>query len=325
MNEGFRKWTKFGLTAFVEYDMRKYAVPLLSIGDDGSVTGLPGSTIRESESALFIGGVLTKEKGKYLRYKALVEKDLKNDDYRLEGEISTRLSFKNKEFSVKANAYIKNISPSYFQKNFSSKYWNWKDMDLKDTRRVYIGGEIVFPELSFSKTKISGGIENITGHIYYDAAGLIAQNSDVQVIAVRLDQNFRAGIFHWDNQVVFQHSGDQEVLPLPKLSVYSNLYLTTKLAKVLTLQLGVDAHFHTKYYMPGYEPLTMQFYNQRDMELGNFPIATAYLNLHLKYTRFFVMMYNVANGMGNAQSFSLYRYPVNPRILKLGISWRFNN
>jgi hypothetical protein len=77
--------------------------------------------------------------------------------------------------------------------------------------------------------------------------------------------------------------------------------------------------------MPGYEPLTMQFYNQRDMELGNFPIATAYLNLHLKYTRFFIMMYNVANGMGNAQSFSLYRYPVNPRVLKLGISWRFNN
>jgi hypothetical protein len=325
MNEGFRKWTKFGLTAFAEYDMRKYSLPLLNISDDGSVIGLPGSSVRESESALLIGGVLSKEKGKYLRYRATVEKDILNSDYRLEGEITTRLNFKNKDFSVKANAYIKNISPSLFQKNFSSKYWNWKDMGLKDTRRVYIGGEIVFPELSFSKTKIRGGVENITGHIYYDKNRLIAQGGDVQVIAVRLDQDFQAGIFHWDNQVVYQYSGDQASLPLPKLSIYSNLYLTTKLAKVLTFQLGVDAHFHTKYYMPGYEPLTMQFYNQHDMELGDFPIATAYLNLHLKYTRFFVMMYNVANGMGNAQSFSLYRYPVNPRVLKLGISWQFNN
>jgi len=325
MNEGFRKWTKFGLTAFVEYDMRKFSMPLLNIGDDGSVSGLPGSSIHDSENALTIGGVLSKERGKYLRYRATAEKDLLNSDYRLEGEISTKLNFKGKDFSVKANAYIKNISPSFFQRNFSSKYWNWENMDLKDTRRVYIGGEIVFPELSFSKTKVSGGVENITGHIYYDENRLIAQSGDVQVIAIRLDQNFQAGIFHWDNQVVFQHSGNEDALPLPKISVYSNLYLTTKLAKVLTLQLGVDAHFHTKYYMPGYEPLTMQFYNQRDMELGNFPIATAYLNLHLKYTRFFIMMYNVANGMGNAESFSLYRYPVNPRVLKLGLSWRFNN
>lgn len=326
MNEGFRKWTKFGLTAFIEYDMRKYSMPIFMISEDGkTVSGIPGFTEKESESALFIGGVLSKEKGRYLRYRALAEKDIKNSDYRLEGEISTMLKIKGKDFSVKAKAYIKNISPSFFQNNFSSKYWNWK-RDFDDTHRFYLGGEINFPELSFSKTKISGGVENIKGYIYYGADGLPAQKTgDVQVISVRLDQNFQAGIFHWDNQVVFQHSEDQEAIPLPKLSLYTNLYLTTKLARVLTLQLGADAHFHSKYYMPGYDPLTMQFYNQRDMELGNFPVTSAYLNLHLKYTRFFIMMYNLTNGIGNGESFSLYRYPVNPRILKLGIAWRFNN
>jgi hypothetical protein len=326
MNEGFRKWTKFGLTAFIEYDMRKYSMPDFMVNDAGQATGMQGSYTHYSQNALFVGGVLSKEKGKYLRYKATAEKDLINSDYRLEGEVTTKLNFKNKDFSVKATAYIKNISPSFFQDNFSSKYWNWKDMGLKDTRKVFIGGEIVFPELSFSKTKISGGVETISGQIYYDSIRLVAQEAkDVQVISLRLDQNFQAGIFHWDNQVVWQYSSNQKVVPLPTLSVYSNIYITTKLARVLTLQLGADAHFHTKYYMPGYEPLTMQFYNQRDTELGNFPVTTAYMNLHLKYTRFFVMMYNLTNGMGNGESFSLYRYPVNPRILKLGISWRFNN
>ena len=99
----------------------------------------------------------------------------------------------------------------------------------------------------------------------------------------------------------------------------------TKIAKVLTLQMGVDGHFFTEYYAPGYEPLTMQFYNQREEKIGNFPITTAYINLHLKFTRFYIMMYNLTNGMGNGESFTLYRYPVNPRMLKLGISWRFNN
>lgn len=324
MNEGFRKWTKFGLTAFVEYDMRKYSMPMFAVSGN-SVSGIPGFSEKTSENALLIGGVLSKEKGRYLRYKATAEKDLLNKDYRLEGEISTVISIKDKDLSVKAKGYIKNVRPSFFQNNFSSKYWNWK-RDFDYTQRTYLGGEISFPELSFSKTKISGGVENIKGYIYYGADGLPAQKTgDVQVVSLRLDQNFQAGIFHWDSQVVFQHSEDQEVIPLPKLSFYTNVYLETKLAKVLTLQLGADAHFYTKYYVPGYEPLTMQFYNQRDTELGNFPITSVYANLHLKYTRFFIMMYNLTNGMGNGESFSLYRYPVNPRILKLGIAWRFNN
>ncbi|GAB6008503.1 putative porin [Dysgonomonas reticulitermitis] len=328
MNEGFRKWIKFGLTAFIEYDLRKYSMPTsMTITDDNTNTitiiSRPGMNRREPDNVLTIGGVLTKEKGKYLRYKASGEFS-SEADYKLEGELTTMLKFKGKDFSVKANAYIKNTTPSFFEDNFASKYWNWKN-EFKHVNRKYIGGEINFPELPFSKTKISGGIESINNYIYYDKQGLPVQyESETQVYAIRLDQKFNFGIFHWDSQVIFQQS-EEEIIPLPKLSFYTNIYITTKLAKVLTLQLGADAHFHTKYYMPGYQPLTMQFYNQRDMELGNFPIATAYLNMHLKYTRFFVMMYNVAQGMGNGESFSLYRYPVNPRGLKLGISWRFNN
>lgn len=319
MNEGFRDWTKFGLTAFIEYDMRKYSIP----GE------IPGLHSRYSDDALTVGGVLSKEKGKYLRYKASAELNLlEGNDSKLEGEVTTMLKVFGKDVSVKANAYVKNIRPSFFQRNFSTKYWNWTDegTNYSNTRRVYIGGELNLPETSFSKTRISGGMETIKNYLYFDANNDQKQESgDVQIYALRLDQNLTAGIFHWDNKVVYQKSSNQNVIPLPELSLYSNLYLTSKIAKVLTLQLGADVHYHSRYYMPGYEPLTMQFYNQRDVELGNFPVVTAYINLHLKFTRFFLMMYNVADGMGNKESFSLYRYPVNPRILKLGISWRFNN
>jgi hypothetical protein len=53
--------------------------------------------------------------------------------------------------------------------------------------------------------------------------------------------------------------------------------------------------FHTKYFAPGYEPALLQFYNQRELEIGNYPISTFYANMHLKQTRFFLMMYNVAS------------------------------
>lgn len=325
MNEGFRSWTKFGLTAFVEYDMRKYSIP----------GGLPGLNERISDDAFTIGGVLSKEKGKYLRYRASGEYDFLHSDYKLEGEITTMVNVFGKNLSAKANAYIKRISPSVFENNFSSKYWNWKN-DFDATTRTYVGGEINLPSFSFSQTRISGGVETLDNFIYYfydknenvgspDYIGKRPRQGKTTVLSLRLDQKLSAGIFHWDNQIVWQNSTDEKVLPLPKLSVYSNIYLTTKIARVLTLQLGADAHYHSSYYMPGYDPLTMQFYNQNDRKLGDFPVTTAYINLHLKYTRFYVMLYNLTNEMFNGQSFSLYRYPVNPRILKLGISWQFNN
>lgn len=49
-------------------------------------------------------------------------------------------------------------------------------------------------------------------------------------------------------------------------------------------------------------PVIGQFYNQNPddkIEIGAFPIVNVYANLHLKRTRFFIMMYHVNAGSGN--------------------------
>lgn len=312
MNEGFRSWVKFGLTAYVEYDIRKYSIPW----------NYPNMQTLDDESAFNIGGILSSEQGKHLKYKALIEKNMLGGDFRLEGQLSTTIKLKGKDISARANAYIKNITPSYFQNHFSSKYWNW-NYDFSDTRRVFIGGEI---EIPFTRTKISGGVENIQNYIYFGTDGFATQKSgSVQVVSFQLDQKLQTGILHWDNKLVYQMTGDDEVIPLPDLSLYSNLYITSRIAKVLHFQLGADAHYFTKYNVPAYNVLTMQFTNQRETKIGNFPIASVYVNLLLKNTRFFLMYYNVASDMGNAESFTVPYYPVNPRGMRLGLSWKFNN
>lgn len=318
MNEGFKPWMKFGLTAFVEYDMRKYAVT--------EISQLQGFRSTESEKSFIIGGVLSKEKGENLFFNLSAEKNLLAEDFKLQGEVTGKVNLFGKNLSAKAKAYIKSLQPTFFEKKFGSKYFYWNNPNLENVHRVYVGGEITLPSFSFSRTKISGGVENVENYIYYAPDRLLQQSSkNIQIVSLRLDQELQAGILHWDNQIVYQATADDEVIPLPDLSIYSNLYITGKVAKVLSLQLGVDAHFYTRYYAPGYEPITMQFYNQREKKIGNFPISTAYLNLNLKNTRFFVMMYNVLQGIGNGESFTTLHYPVNPRMLKMGLTWKFNN
>ncbi len=104
------------------------------------------------------------------------------------------------------------------------------------------------------------------------------------------------------------------------------MYLKTKIVNELTLQLGVDAHYHTSYFVPGYEPALLQFYNQQEKEIGNYPISTIYANMHLKQTRFFVMFYNAATKLIKPQEyFSLPGYPVNPFGLRIGLSVNLHN
>lgn len=318
LNEGFRDWVKFGLTAYVEQDLRKFTIP-------GSVLPWPMIIETESQNSTIIGGMLRKEKGQILRYNLGAQFGILGanlGEMKLEGDISTTIKFAGQDAVVRAKAYLKNITPTFYQEKFQSKYFQWNN-SLSDTRRVFVGGEIVIPH---TKTRISGGVENIENHIYYGENKFIAQESEnIQVVSVRLDQKLNAGIFHWDNQIAYQTSSNESVIPIPTLSAYTNVYLLTKLAKVLTIQLGADAHFHTKYYVPGYEPVTLQFYNQRETKIGGFPIATAYINIHLKKTRFFAMMYNVAESMGKSEYFSLPNYPVNPMIFKFGLSWDFSD
>ena len=95
--------------------------------------------------------------------------------------------------------------------------------------------------------------------------------------------------------------------------MYGNLYIKTGLAKkVLQLELGADVRYFTKYYAPDYSPAIGQFYNQNPedkIEIGSYPIVNVYANLHLKRTRFFVMMYHINQGSGSS------RYFLAPHIL----------
>lgn len=318
LREGFKPWVKFGLTGFIEHEYRKFNMIDIIDGELNRRT--------HNENAIFVGGILNKQQGEYLRFNVRADFGLVGaslGELKLEGDVETRYKIAGKLTTLSAHAYIKNLTSNYLQNNYRSKYFWWNN-DFSDSRRVFLGGKLDIP---FTKTTLNIGVENIQNHIYFDHNRDITQNSDnVQVLMARIDQRIKLGIFNWDNQVAYQTSSNQDVIPVPILSVYSNMYLKALIAKELTLQFGVDAHYHTSYYAPGYEPALLQFYNQNEKEIGNYPIATVYANMHLKQTRFFVMFYNVASKVIKPREyFSLPNYPVNPFMLKLGLSVDLHN
>ncbi|GBU08065.1 hypothetical protein AwDysgo_13960 [Bacteroidales bacterium] len=315
LREGSREWAKFGLTAFLTQEVRSY-----SLMDKGNVG------IEKNEASTFVGGEINKRRGKVLRYDAFAEFGLlgKNiGNLKLKGNVQTRIPILKDTASLSVSASLKNLSPSFYENNFASKYLNWQN-DFGTLKKVYIGGALDFPQ---TKSQINIGLENITNYIFFDDQSLPSQfGGNIQVFGATWNQQLSAGALHWENNLSYQKSSEDKMLPLPDLSLFSNLFVQFKVAEVLTIQLGSSLNYFTKYYSPTYEPLTQQFGVQNATKIGNYPLVNAYANCHLKYTRFFIEFYNISSSfISNPEYFSIPHYPINPQIFKFGISWDFSN
>ena len=302
--------------------------------------------INYKENVLSVGGQLIKEQGRTLHYNVLGEIALTGEDigqFTIEGKGDLNFRLFNDTVRLDVNAYIKNEQPIFYFRHFHSKHYWWDNNDLSKIMRTRIQGKLTIDRW---KTQLSAGVENIKNYTYLDNASVLAteatettpatykndvivrqQSDNIQVFSATLKQDFKLGILHLDNEVTYQKSSDENVLPLPELVLYHNLYLEFALAKkVLNIEMGADVRYFTQYYAPDYAPAIGQFYLQNPetrYKLGGYPLVNGYINLHLKRTRIFVQMYNLIQGTGEKSYFLAPHYPLNPRILKFGISWNF--
>ena len=339
LREGFNKWAKAGLTAFLTHEYRDFTLP--------DSTDVPNQRIIKhyKENVVYVGGELLKEQGKLLHYKVLGEFAVAGEDagqFRLEGNGDLNLNLLGDSVRLDVNAYIKNLNPIFYYRNFHSKHYWWDNSDLSKIMRTRVEGKLNFNRLG---TTLRAGVENIKNYTYLANTSVPVTNSNgeiisfknnaavrqysgnIQVFTAMLQQKLKFGIFHLDGEVAYQKSSEQSILPLPELSAYGNLYLHAGLVKnVLQVSLGADVRYFTKYNAPDYSPVIGQFYLQNPestIAIGGCPMVNVYANLHWKRTRIFVMMYNVNQNSGNSRYFLAPHYPISPRILKLGISWNF--
>lgn len=342
LREGFNKWAKAGLTAFMSHEYRRFTMT-------DTLARTPGQRIPTDyvENTISVGGQLIKEQGQTLHYNVMGEIALVGEDagqFQIQGKGDLNFRLFSDTVRLEANAYIKNLNPIFYYRHFHSKHYWWDNNDLSKIMRTRIEGRL---SVDRWKTQLKAGVENIKNYTYLDNTSVkytetssgkevttykndvaVKQNSgNIQVFSAALRQDFKLGIFHLDNEITYQKSSNQDVLPLPELTLYHNLYIKFGLAKkVLQIEMGADVRYFTQYYAPDYAPAIGQFYLQNKetrYKLGGYPLLNGYINLHLKRTRIFIAMYNLIQGQGEKSYFLAPHYPLNPRLLKFGLSWNF--
>ncbi len=328
--EGFNKYAKAGLSAFLTHEVRSYKQSLDTLAIDEENERLDPYPLesklapKAKENYVWVGAQLIKQQGRLLNYQATAELGLVGraaGEVKAYGDVNTRIKLLGDTVTVNAFGSFYNTSPEYLFENYVSNHFIWHN-DFSKTRRYRVGGSLNIPHTG---TFLMAGIENVQNHIYFNEECLPTQFSgNVQVFTARLHQNFNYRALHWENRITYQTTSNDAVIPLPSLSIYSNLYLTFRVA-TLFVQMGVDCDYYTKYKAVSYQPATMAFYNQREVECGNYPFVNLYFNFKLSKTRFFIMMSHINQGMTGNNYFSMPHYPLNPRRFQMGLSVDFAN
>ncbi|MCI6336017.1 MAG: putative porin, partial [Bacteroidales bacterium] len=329
--EGFNKYAKFGFAVYAQHEIRRYTQVADSIsglatlpeGLDALPCNVPHRT---TENLMYVGGQLTKQHGSILTYDAMAKFGVLGDvagDVEANGDVKTRLHLFGDTVTIRGYGYFKNTEAPYLMKHFISNHYAWSNDFSKETR-FRVGGELNIP---FSGTNVNVGYETLKNYLYFGENGTPAQcSSPIHVLSATLRQHLRFGILTWDNELTYQTSSNEQVLPLPKFAVYSNLFIKFTVAKVLKVQLGADGNYYTSYYAPAYNPALMNFHNQSEVKCGNFAFVNVYANFRMKQARFYVSYTHANKGLfGGDNYFSTPHYPLNPARFQFGVSVNFVN
>lgn len=329
--EGFNKWAKAGLKAFVTSDLRHFTLP--------TETEIAKAY---NEHNLSIGGQLIKSQGKTLHYDATLETWLTGKDagqMKIDADADVNFALFGDTVRLQASGFFHRLNPTFYYRHYHSKHFWWDNDDMSKIIHTRVEGKFGYEK---TKTTVRVAFDNIKNHTFFamgynvtddfgrtgNTLSVVQKSGAISLLTLELQQKLKLGPLHWDNVITYQKSSDDMALPVPDLNIYTNLFLRFKIARVLKCDFGADARFFTKYYAPDYSPALGQYAVQTGehrTEVGNYPIVNVYANFHLQRTRFFVMMSHINAGQGKPDYFLAPHYPLNQRIFRFGVSWNFYN
>lgn len=333
MLEGFNKWAKAGVKAFVTSDLRRFVLP----SSDSNT-----ATTSYNEHNISVGGQLSKTEGKTLHYNVTAETWLLGEDLgqlKIDGAVDLNFPLFGDTVTLAAKGFFHRNNPTFYYRHYHSRHFWWDNTSLSKELHSRVEGLFSYRK---TNTTLRVAFDEIQNYTYLAMGYNIADDHSrkgntmevrqkggaITLLTLSLAQNFKLGPLNWENVITYQKSTDNDVLPVPDLNIYTNLYLRFKIAQVLKCDFGADGRYFTKYYAPDYSPALGQYAVQTGdnrVQTGNYPLVNIYANFHLKHTRFFVMMSHVNAGSGNRQYFLTPHYPLNQRVFRFGLSWNFFN
>ena len=243
-------------------------------------------------------------------------------DYEIGAHATFRAFIKGKPLILTGNFYETSTTPGYWMNNWSSNHYCWTNNFTKEAETRFDVSFLV-PDYGIEVGFWQSFLRN---KIYYGPDSRPMQHDGtVSLTSIYLQKNFSIKGVHLDHRVLVQLTSDHRVVPVPLVATFFSYYYEFWVKRnVLRLQVGLDGRFNTRYYAQSYNPALSVFYNQDEVQVGNYPYIDAFISAKWKRMRILLKYQHLNKGLfGNNEYFEVAGYPLNPGMFKIGISWAF--
>ncbi len=165
--------------------------------------------------------------------------------------------------------------------------------------------------------------------VYFGADHLPAVADEILAYqSIDLRQNFSFWNFlNQDNELRYQIPlSGQEFMPLPELVNRHSLYFRFPLLKrALQVMIGAEVNYFSAFNSPSYSAATGQMFLANEYPIGNFYILDGFVHFKVAKAVIFLKMQNILEGVNPYDYWAAPHFPLNDRVFRFGINWRFFN
>lgn len=329
--EEFNTKLKFGATVFATHEAQRF------LDGEYDVAMMTDSLYRYHwTNNVFVGGELYKNRGKYVYYGFGGDVCLygyKIGQFNIYGHLDGSFKLGKDSLTLRAEASFRNETPNYYLLHYNSNHYRWgyspetqDEINFKRTYKMHIGGQVAYPT-QWIKPAVKVDYENISKYIYFAKGAdrpMQMNEGSISLLAVDVELDITTPWVNLDNHVIYQYSSN-ELIDVPTIALYSNLYYHGTWFKALDAQIGVDLKYNTAYYAPLWNPALAQFCVQNEEKVGNYPTLNVYANFYVRrlHLRFFAEYEHFNTTFMPRYYFSMPSYPTNPDVFRAGLAFHF--
>ena len=321
--EAFNTKLKFGASVFAMNECQRFlndSVPYDSIYD------------YKWTNNTFVGGAIHKHSGKHIHYNVegqVCVVGYKIGEFDVNGRFQAQFMAGKYPMYLSARAFAKSEAPHWYLQHFRSNHIKWEN-DFGFTYR-FLGGVTLDYPTKWVRPRIDFSFENQTHPIFCSANDwqMHQYDGNVQIITADVGVDLTTPWINLENRVVFQHTTNDSVMPVPMFILQHRLYYHGTWFKALDAQIGVDVRYFTRYHAPVLCPATGMFAQQQTTEIGNYPWMNVYANFYVRSIRLrFFAQYQHINRLfmkNNIDYMAMPNYPTNRDVFRAGLAWHFYN
>lgn len=252
--------------------------------------------------------------------------------YRIEGTIAS------KWFTASARQML--YKPSYLAQAYRGRHDYWdifttQSEGYKNIEMSQLEGSLHYRSRVFS---FSPGVTftRLRNYVFFDKVTsgdsvqqVFPNQSGGNQIMASPEVVFSATFFRhltFSNRTIYtlMLENNDDAIRIPELFVnaqlsYSNIFFNGN----LDMHAGIDFHWKSAYYAPGYDPAIQQFYNQNDFESPAIPLVDLFFNAKIKRARVFFKYNNALQLIRGAGYFASPYYPGQRTVFDFGFDWSF--